>query len=281
MQHFILRCKHCQKEYTYCTYGNGPEYGTEEGCSMEYCAECQKAIDNAFSAIPVKFYAERKEIKEPMLLELLSKISEKERQKRKEDAEKNGFFFPTISSGDPDNYDNIETFIHKNKKYQVKWNDKTPDKKHLFIFMEYDARNNKFTGRPWRYDGKDSYSCDRNLMKLFMSSIRKRKAKPIETAPMAMPTGKLFYLDGWNIVQPKQEETIKEKPKPQHVLETRSLEDTGGGIKGRVKYGFYKCKVKVKEGINIKKLIDYVDYKYTYEGYKDEDFVTITKIECV
>ena len=31
MQHLILRCKHCHKEYTYCTYGNGPEFGTEEG----------------------------------------------------------------------------------------------------------------------------------------------------------------------------------------------------------------------------------------------------------
>ena len=47
MQHYRLRCKHCGKEYTYCTYGNGPEYGTQEGCSMEYCAECQKAIDEA------------------------------------------------------------------------------------------------------------------------------------------------------------------------------------------------------------------------------------------
>ena len=35
MQHYRLRCKHCGKEYTYCTYGNGPEYGTQEGCSME------------------------------------------------------------------------------------------------------------------------------------------------------------------------------------------------------------------------------------------------------
>lgn len=54
MQHFRLRCKHCQKEYTYCTYGNGPQYGTEEGCSMDYCAECQKAINDALSKIPHK-----------------------------------------------------------------------------------------------------------------------------------------------------------------------------------------------------------------------------------
>ena len=55
MQHLRIRCKHCQREYTYCTYGNGPEYGTESGCSMEYCADCQKAIDEALGKIPKKY----------------------------------------------------------------------------------------------------------------------------------------------------------------------------------------------------------------------------------
>ena len=58
MQHYRLRCKHCGKEYTYCTYGNGPKYGTQEGCSMEYCAECQKAIDKALEAIPRRYVVE-------------------------------------------------------------------------------------------------------------------------------------------------------------------------------------------------------------------------------
>ena len=39
MQHIYRRCKHCNKEYLYCTYGNGPEWGTEEYCSMDYCGE--------------------------------------------------------------------------------------------------------------------------------------------------------------------------------------------------------------------------------------------------
>lgn len=54
MQHLIRRCKHCGKSYTYCTYGNGPEYGTQEGCSMEYCAECQNAINEALAKIPIR-----------------------------------------------------------------------------------------------------------------------------------------------------------------------------------------------------------------------------------
>lgn len=278
MQHFILRCKHCQKEYTYCTYGNGPEYGTEYGCSMDYCAECQKAIDNTFSAIPVKFKPQRKEINEPLLLELFSKIREEK------EIEKNNtsFQFPIIcSNSDIDNYDNIETYIHKNKKYQVKWDDNTPDEKHLFIFMEYDILNDKYTNRPWRYDEKDSYGFHRNLMKNFLNTVK----KSISVKPMSEPVEKLFFDDidiDWelNIPKPNKIDFVN-LYEPQHILETHSLEDIGACIKSRVKNGFYKCKVKVKENINIDELIDYVDYKYTYEGYQDEDFVTITKIECV
>ena len=55
MEHILRRCKHCNKEYTYCTYGNGLNWGTEEHCSMDYCGECQTAINNALSNIPKKF----------------------------------------------------------------------------------------------------------------------------------------------------------------------------------------------------------------------------------
>ena len=74
MEHWILRCKHCQREYTYCTYGNGDCYGTEEGCSEEYCAECQKAIDEALSKILVKFEPRFVEISNPDLLADLDDI---------------------------------------------------------------------------------------------------------------------------------------------------------------------------------------------------------------
>jgi len=148
--------------------------------------------------------------------------------------------------------------------------------------MEYDILNDNFTKRPWRYDEKDSYSFHRNLSKMLMQNMLKHKAELIHSKAMSEPIGKLFFTDfKWELNTPKREKNVIEMPKPQHVLETHSSEDTGMGIKIRAKHGFYQCKVKVKEGINIKKLIDYVDYKYYYEGYKDEDFVTITKIECV
>ena len=48
MQHWKLRCKHCGRTYTYCTYGN------DDGCSRDYCGECQTAINNALGKIPKK-----------------------------------------------------------------------------------------------------------------------------------------------------------------------------------------------------------------------------------
>lgn len=77
MEHWILRCKHCRKEYTYCTYGNGSQYGTEEGCSKEYCAECQKAIDEALNKIPQKFKPIEVEIEDKEILDKLLQIKKR------------------------------------------------------------------------------------------------------------------------------------------------------------------------------------------------------------
>ena len=48
MQHYILRCKHCGVKYIYFTHGN------ENGCSMDYCCECQTVINDALSKKPKK-----------------------------------------------------------------------------------------------------------------------------------------------------------------------------------------------------------------------------------
>ena len=73
----------------------------------------------------------------------------------------------------------------------------------------------------------------------------------------------------------------KEQPKKEHILRIHELTDDGLGIKIRTKHGWYQTKVKLAKGIKVKNLIDFVDYKYTYEQYDDEDFATITNIECV
>ena len=66
-----------------------------------------------------------------------------------------------------------------------------------------------------------------------------------------------------------------------HVLKTRTTESEGWHIKLFPECGWYKTTVKVADGIDIESLIDFVDYKYTYEQYEDEDIATIIKIEAV
>ena len=272
MQHYILRCKNCQREYTFCTYGNGPEYGTEEGCSMEYCSDCQKALDS----IPKKFEPREFEIKEPMLLTLFDKIRDENQPKVK--AELNGNQLPFIVSiPDRDNYDIIETIQHKNKLYRVKWDEDKPDKKHIFIMMEYDILNKKFTNKVWRYDGEDSYNKRHNTSKMLMKTLMENRATELfPVKDMDKPSGLLWFVEP--VIQKIEP---KEQPKKEHILRTHELEGDGLHIKLTVKHGWYKTKVKLAKGIKVKNLIDFVDYKYTYEQYDDEDFATIVKIECI
>ena len=74
MEHLILRCNHCKKQYTYCTYGNGPEYGTEKDCTKEYCAECANAINNALKSIPIRFEGRPVKITDSKEEERINKI---------------------------------------------------------------------------------------------------------------------------------------------------------------------------------------------------------------
>ena len=183
MQHFILRCKHCNKEYTYCTYGNGPEYGTEDGCSMDYCAECQTAINQALNKIPLKFEARQMEIKEPRLLDLFEKLRTEDKI-RKRRAEETGLGnFPCICGccGEKSNYDVIEEYHHNGKRYYVKWMDRKPSKKHVFIDMEYDLGNKKFTKHPWKYgENREYYIQYRNTAKDLVKSFKNlKKIKPV------------------------------------------------------------------------------------------------------
>lgn len=129
MQHWVLRCKHCQKEYTYCTYGNGPEYGKKEGCSREYCAECQKAIDEALSKIPKKYEPKLKEISDKSLFEKFDKIKEEEKL--------NTYQQIIAFEFENSDYDVIETYYYNNNKYKVKYYDGNEDDKHIFVDMEY------------------------------------------------------------------------------------------------------------------------------------------------
>lgn len=272
MQHFILRCKHCQKEYTYCTYGNGPEYGTEAGCSMDYCAECQKAIDAAFRKIPVKFEDRGMEIEEFRLFPLFEQIKEKHFKDHTS-------LFPMCVSFDRDNgdFDWVETYYHDGKRFDVKWRE--GEKKHVFLFMEYDILNKKFTDKVWRYKCEDSYTIKeggRRIRKRWESSIK--ELEKINPVPMSEPTGTLFFIDCPDLIKTNSKEN---EIKKEHVLKKFEFVDDGDGIRRTEKCGWYNKKCKIEKGINIKKLSKYLQYKCYCIQYEDEDFATIYEIECV
>lgn len=193
MQHWILRCKHCNKEYIYCTYGNGSEYGTEEGCSKEYCAECQKAIDKALSAIPKKFEPRLKEIDNTDLFPIFDELKKKQNEKIL------GTLWPSLIRLEPEetDFDVVETYYYKNNLYKVKYYNDSPDDKHIYVSTEYDLINNRFTDKKWRYINEDSCNI---IQRNWMKSMR-QMLKEVEPMDMAEHSGgEFFFMEPmWNV----------------------------------------------------------------------------------
>ena len=212
MQHYILRCKHCNREYVYCTYGNGPEYGTEEGCSQEYCAECQKAIDEALGKIPVKFIKKPKQIKPTKeLLALFDKVKEDTKSK-------NPLQFPTVVPLMMSPYDNFATCVYNGNRFIIEWNDDDIDNKIVHVEYEWDCEKKEFTDKVWKCREKNSYVHTRPP---------KFNFKPVDFTkikPMDLPTGDLFYL---SIPETAKNEFKKQEPKePQIHVYTRKYYGT-------------------------------------------------------
>lgn len=275
MEHLIRRCNHCQKEYTYCTYGNGPEYGTEEGCSMEYCAECQKAIDDALGKIPLKFRHEFVPIDEPLLLPVFQEIKSNEAKYPP------GLCWRTLTRmffcG---KYDNIDEYVHKGILYRVEWDDDKPEELHVFVDMEYDIENKRLTGNPWKTEEKDRYSHGRNSSKMLERAFKKFANENPPVAPMAAPIGQLFYNDLiWDLKCNQSPTPIKTK-KEKHRLCSYTFSQRGVGIKIDAKrgYGTDKKKIIFDNGVDPEKLINFIEYEYTVEGYDDESTIQYKNI---
>ena len=279
MQHLTFRCKHCQRTYTYCTYGNGPEYGTEAGCSKEYCAECQNAINEALGKIDVKCKPAYKEIRPTLgVPELLEKIKNDEERRLAEEREKNGFTFPSVYPFAPDEgYDNVEEYTHGHKTFRVEWNDGEEDNKHYFLCMEYDIKNQQYTGNVWEAkDGKDSYTKIHGYTrtnKLFQEAMK--EAFSADARPMKLPTGNLFYMNPatdceWELVAPK----VAPKPK-EHKLTTFTWVIQGKSLKRREDNDEYVFPVD----FNFDDVCEYLDYNVTFEKYEDEDVRMVIKVE--
>ena len=266
MQHIKCRCKNCQRTYPYCTYGNGPEYGTESGCSMDYCADCQKAIDEALGKIPKKYTWKWLEIRPTLgLFEALTETKEKVEKERKESnmpiIVRNPIFCST--------YDNADTYVRDGIEYMVEWNDSAPEDKHVHIKMEYDLTHDCFTNNVWKVDTWETYHHSRPF---------KWEEKKIEATPMAPPIGKLFYFDPadceWELTTPKVE-----KRKPEHIKREYSNVYNGAMVRRLLtdEYEAHRCKNGCPE-VNPYDLYDFLEYKCTFVRYDDETFETITGV---
>lgn len=135
MQHYILRCKHCGVKYTYCTHGN------ENGCSIDYCGECQTVINDALSKKPKKIEKRLDYITDSEEVFRLNEIFNIE--KSKYENEKKDLPRPIQLIGDW-GYKTVEKcYINSVEYYRCIKDDDTIDIK---VAKEYDLINNKYTG---------------------------------------------------------------------------------------------------------------------------------------
>lgn len=270
MQHLRLRCKHCQREYVYCTYGNGEEYGTEAGCSMHYCAECQKAIDEALAKIPVKFGCRRMEITPSKELMVLFKKVKDEQEKEAQKI-KDGNRLPIIRHVPYpfpcSEYDNFDTCTYNGRTFTIEWNDDAPEKVRITLEMEYNFIENKFTDNYWRSEHKNGYTHSR--------PIKAEELHPVQ--PMSEPLGKLFYSmpSNWDI-------TIREDRKPVRIPHERiTYIRTYDGLTTRRILTEPGRGEKIAFQIDVEReiLYPFMDYDIEYERYRDEDTETIINVK--
>lgn len=188
MQHFTRRCKHCGKSYVYCTYGNGPEYGTQKGCSMEYCAECQKAINDALAKIPTRIIKDYSFVKGEKEIERISKIFEEEKEKYYSTPK-----FLNVHKMIPAwNFKSVELcYIDKTEYYKCIAYDGTILYK---VAVEYDVIEGKLTGETYfEVDAHDGY------VSVSQFKLPQLSSSELIVRPMSPPKGDLFYIEAkWN-----------------------------------------------------------------------------------
>ena len=192
MQHIYRRCKNCNKEYLYCTYGNGPDWGTEKYCSMDYCGECQKAIDDALSKIPER-YSYKMELTPKEDYDYINKTIDTQYLEYKKEITNNvlGVFGVTsIVMGDE--YVDIEG-CYINHIYYTRGTKENGDIE-IKQSMEYDLIEKKLTGKKYRF-------YDMPCMKYKpLTQLKFPSVELLETKPLEPPTGKcLFYIPEWEV----------------------------------------------------------------------------------
>ena len=189
MEHIRCRCKHCNREYTYCTYGNGEQYGTEAGCSRDYCSDCQKAIDNALNNNPKKYEPRLQKITDANEIIIINKIFDEEKEKYFKEVK----LYAAKVIGDW-GYKNVECCYIDNIEFYRCFNDNNEIE--IKVSMEYDLINDKFTEKRYREYGHGTQY--KNVMQFKMPDISKIKPRDLTDEPF----GKNFFtdFDTWNLI---------------------------------------------------------------------------------
>jgi hypothetical protein len=187
MQHYTLRCKHSCRTYTYCTHGN------DDGCSKDYCGECQTAIDNALNKIPKKISKH---------IDILTDKAEQLRldsifdiNKRKYEMDKNlevvsshslPTFVPIIANW---GYKTVERcYVNRVEYYRCVKDDGTFDIK---VAKEYDLIKNEYTGELYvETDKNNGYEYTPVIQSKFPV-----EAELIPEKPMSPPKADMSFLE--------------------------------------------------------------------------------------
>ena len=270
MQHYVLRCKHCHKTYTYCTHGN------DDGCSTDYCGECQTAIDKALGKIKVKFEPKFVEIKPTFgLPEMLNNIKAAKTRKEQESN------FPiTVCLNLPDcDYDNVEEYTHDGKTYRIAWDDGHEEELHYFVQMEYDIEKGAVTRNVWKAeDYKDSYRKGKSVNH-FLKTMINAGVYTTPVTSMNEPSGLMSYMtfEPWDIEFPDIPKRI-----PKHELRTYTIDYDGIMLKRYIEDGRLtvngKITISTPENFNSEDVNEMLDYEITIQKYDDENVETIVKI---
>ena len=196
MQHIYRRCKHCNKEYLYCTYGNGPDWGTEKYCSMDYCGECQKAINDALSKIPEK-YSYKMELIPKEDFDYINKTIDTQYLEYKKETSGNVFGLAQIVI--ENEYDAVEG-CYIDYIYYTRGTKENGDIE-IKQSMEYDLIDKKLTGKKYRF-------YDMPCMRYKPLSIMKSPSVELtKTKPMEPPTGKIFFdMYEWEVITNSENE---------------------------------------------------------------------------
>ena len=201
MQHIFLRCKHCGKTYTYCTYGNGPKYGTEFGCSMDYCADCQMAINDALAKIAVRYVKKYQFVTDESEIVRLEQIFEDEKAKF---YTKNNTISVTLMIPDRGFEDIEKCYID-----WVEYNKCVEENGRVLyeVAVEWDTVEEKFTGKKYEEPGIDRTK--------YIPVTQLKIPKIIAPQKMSPPKGQVFFMEPdwdytWEVVTNKDKDRTEE-----------------------------------------------------------------------